>query len=215
MAPFSGWTVIVPVKTLHVAKSRLGGDPVARATLALAMASDVVDSASACAGVGAVVVVTDDERVRHALAAVAEVIPDQPRGGLSAALAHGGSVAAARWPAAGVAALAADLPALTSATLAAVLTGAAPQPRAVVADADGTGTVVLTAAPGQVLAPAYEGASFAAHRDGGATDLTALADPRVRRDVDTVADLAVALALGAGPATTAAAAAWRAAGWRS
>jgi 2-phospho-L-lactate guanylyltransferase len=64
--------------------------------------------------------------------------------------------------------------------------------------------------------PAFEGGSFAKHRAGGAVDLTGLADAGMRRDVDTVADLAAAVQLGVGAATAAALAryreVWRAAG---
>jgi 2-phospho-L-lactate guanylyltransferase len=214
-------TVVLPVKVLAVAKSRL---PAARAALALAMAIDV---AVVARSVGRVLVVTDDPVAAAALAAD-HVEPDVPDAGLSAAVAHGALVASRRWPDDDVVALAADLPALTSADLiafahtvgAAAREGArADAPRVwVVADAGGVGTAVLAAAAGTVLVPAYEGASFAAHLAGGATDLTAYAGPGLRRDVDTVADLATAIALGVGPATTASLAlhrdAWRAAGLR-
>ena len=63
------WGVVVPVKRLAVAKTRLGayGDAL-RQSLALAFASDVVAAAQACPLVAAVLVVTDDERARAVLA---------------------------------------------------------------------------------------------------------------------------------------------------
>lgn len=208
------WTVVLPVKPLAVAKSRMGGDPAARAALALAMARDVALAAAGCPSVGGVLVVTDDPLAADKVAAD-WVEPDVPAAGLSAAVAHGASAAVSRRPDSGVVVLAADLPALTASALGAVL-DRVEVPRAVVADTAGTGTVLLAAAPGTALSPAYEGPSYRAHLAGGAADLSAYAAPGVRRDVDTVADLADALALGVGPATREAVGnhreSWRAAG---
>ena len=208
------FTFVLPVKVLAVAKSRLGADPGARAALALAMAVDV---AAAARAVGRVLVVTDDPQVAAALSDPA--VPDLPDAGLSAAVAHGAQVAAERWPGDGVIALAADLPAISAASLHDVVAGMRRSPASgswVVADAGGIGTAVLATAPGTTMVPAYEGPSFAAHRAAGAADLTPYAAPGLRRDVDTVADLTAAIALGVGPATSAALElhrdAWRAAG---
>jgi 2-phospho-L-lactate guanylyltransferase len=212
--PGMSWTVVLPVKELSVAKSRLGATAEARAALALAMARDVSAAAGDCPAVGAVLVVTDDPLVADKVPAD-RVEPDVPRAGLSAAAAHGASAALSRWHRSGVAVLAADLPALTAGALADVL-AALVDDRGVVADAAGTGTVLLAARPGTPLAPSYEGRSFAAHRASGAVDLTAAAAAGARRDVDTVDDLAEALALGVGPATWDSVrdhrASWRAAG---
>ncbi len=206
------WTVVLPIKELAVAKSRLAGDPGARATLALAMARDVVAAAQACGAVEEIIVVTDDSRVKQALGVSCLVVPDLPRAGLSAAIAHGAQAASSRWPDYGILALAADLPALTSRSLADVLVQAAPG-RSVVADFAGSGTVLLAATPGTRLRPAFEGASLAAHVSSGARDLTRWATAALRRDVDTVEDLATAISLGVGASTAQAAESWRAAHW--
>jgi 2-phospho-L-lactate guanylyltransferase len=71
-----------------------------------------------------------------------------------------------------------------------------------VADAPGTGTVLLTAPPGVPLDPRFGVGSAAAHRASGAVPLTG-PWPSLRRDVDTAADLADAARLGLGPATRA------------
>src|SRR4249920_1150881 len=60
------WTIVVPVKALRRAKSRLNRPD--RAAVALAMARDSVAAAVAAPGVGAVVVVTDDPQAARALA---------------------------------------------------------------------------------------------------------------------------------------------------
>ncbi|MEV7226533.1 NTP transferase domain-containing protein [Polymorphospora sp. NPDC051019] len=117
------WVVVVPVKRLATAKSRLRGalaDPgaEAHARLALAIALDTVAAVLACPPVDRVLVVTDDPIAGPALAALgASVVPDVPDAGLNAAVAHGASLATDRW----VAALAADLPALRPADLAGAL----------------------------------------------------------------------------------------------
>jgi len=70
-----------------------------------------------------------------------------------------------------------------------------------VADAAGTGTTLLTARRVDDFAPRFGAQSRRSHVDAGAVDLTALADASVRRDVDTVDDLRVAVGLGIGAAT--------------
>jgi 2-phospho-L-lactate/phosphoenolpyruvate guanylyltransferase len=197
------WGVVVPVKHLDVAKSRLAvlGDDGRRA-LALAFAEDVVLAALGCAVVRRVLVVTDDRRAERALRALgADVTRDRPDAGLNAALEHGERVLRSTEPSSGVAAVSADLPALRPVDLAAVLT--ATRTRAVVADAQGSGTTLLAAAPGWALAPAYGERSLARHLASGAERLDG--PPGARRDVDTPADLEQALRLGVGARTAAAA----------
>lgn len=200
----TGWVVVLPVKPLRLAKSRLAHPR--RAALALAMATDTVAAARrAGPEVAAVVVVTDDPDARDLLTdAGAFVVADRPDAGLNPALTHGAEVAAEGWPGRGIAALSADLAALRPDHLRRALAAAAHHDRAVVADAQGTGTVLLTARAGVRLQPAFGPGSRQAHTATGARDLTGSLGGHVaglRRDVDTVADLTEALALGAGPAT--------------
>ncbi|MDT0308233.1 2-phospho-L-lactate guanylyltransferase [Streptomyces sp. DSM 44917] len=200
------WSLIVPVKPLHRAKTRLApvaGDAL-RPSLALAFAEDTVSAALACPAVREVTVVTDDPLAARRLALLgAAVVPDAPGRGLNAALAHGAREVRAAAPAAPVAALSADLPALRPAELARVLGAAAAHARSFLADAARVGTTLLAAAPGAELAPAFEGASRARHRASGAAELTPADVESVRRDVDTGEDLRAALALGVGRHTAA------------
>ncbi|MFJ9668609.1 2-phospho-L-lactate guanylyltransferase [Streptomyces sp. NPDC101219] len=203
------WTLVVPLKPLAQAKSRLSdtADDGLRPGLALAFAQDTVAAALACPAVRGVVVVTDDVPAGRALAALgAGVVPDEPRDGLNAALAHGAALVRARQPAGAVAALNADLPALRPEELARVLEGASAFPRAFLSDAAGTGTTLLSAAPGQELRPRFGVGSRAAHRASGAVELRPDGVDSVGQDVDTGEDLRAALALGVGPRTAAAAA---------
>jgi 2-phospho-L-lactate guanylyltransferase len=194
------WGVVVPVKRLPLAKSRLAayGDA-AREGLALAFAADVVLVARE---VARVLVVTDDPAAAALLSALgAEVTPDDPDAGLNPALSHGADLLRAADPALGVATLSADLPALRAHELRAALDQVGPGRRAFVADVAGTGTTLLAAGPGAVLAPAFGLGSRAAHLASGAQELSA--GPGLRHDVDTPEDLVEALRLGVGPRTRA------------
>ncbi len=195
------WTIIIPVKRLDTAKTRLARPD--RADVALAMALDTV-RAVRDAEVAGVVVVTDDERLAAVVTSWALTVPDEKRAGLNAALRHGALVAREQAPDRGVAALAGDVPAVRPKEVRAALALAGAHPRTVVADAAGTGTVLLTAQPGVELAPEWGEQSRLAHVRSGAVDLTdELGDqvPGLRLDVDTLADLAEARTLGLGPAT--------------
>lgn len=203
------WSLVIPLKPLALAKSRLA-DTAAdalRPGLALAFAVDTVTAALACTAVRDVAVVTNDELAGRELAALgARIVPDDPRAGLNAALAHAAAAVRATLPDSAVAALNADLPALRPPELARVLDAAAQFPRAFLPDAAAIGTTLLAVAPGHELLPAFGPDSRARHRASGATELRPTAVDSVRQDVDTGEDLRAALALGVGPRTAAAAA---------
>jgi 2-phospho-L-lactate/phosphoenolpyruvate guanylyltransferase len=169
------------------------------------MAADTVAAALGCPLVGQVVVVTDDPLVSAAVGGLgAVVVPDVPAAGLNPALAHGAAVASRLRPGTGVAALTADLPALRPVELTAALQAAAGVPLGFVPDAEGTGTTLLAGGVGVGLRPACGPRSAGRHRAAGAVLLAVEGLAGLRRDVDTGADLAAALALGVGPRTAAA-----------
>ncbi|MCW2606055.1 MAG: hypothetical protein JWO60_748 [Frankiales bacterium] len=200
------WGLVVPVKHLALAKTRLRPyDDGVRRELALAMACDVVSAATACPLVVRVLVVTSDDDVAAALARLgAETTPDDPDDGLVPALEHGAELLRAARPDLGVASLAADLPSLRPEQLEQALAQVVAGTRGVVADAPGSGTTLLAAAPGTALRPAYGPGSLARHLASGAVALEAACG--LRLDVDTPEDLAAALRLGVGPRTAAVAA---------
>lgn len=244
------WTVLLPVKVLARAKSRLtvlAGDR--RRELALAFASDTVVAVLACPEVARVLVVTSDPVAGPLLAGLgAVIVADEPVTGeqkyrrpgcgavdggspariadglgvqdaLNAALRHGAAVAARRWPGTGLAALTADLPALSPDELATALRRAAasasgapgsaagaPIRAAFVPDAAGVGTTLYAVPPGGEFCPLFGGASRARHAASGAVELELDDMTGLRRDVDTLDDLRAALTLGAGTFTQAAAA---------
>lgn len=187
------WSVLIPVKRLKLAKTRLALPDDARAELALAMACDVVAVARDCPSVAHVVVVSDDERARDALLALgARLFDDEPDAGLNPALAHGFAKLRAEDPLCGVAVVSSDVPSATAEELAAVLTVAQGLPRGYLLDASGTGTTVLTAGPGAELRPCYGSGSAAAHQAAGHQRLDVSA-PGLARDVDSLADLVAVL----------------------
>jgi 2-phospho-L-lactate guanylyltransferase len=192
------WSLLVPVKRLAVAKTRLALPAPERAEIALAMACDTVSAGLACDAVAEVVVITSDPRARDALATLgARVVEDRPDAGLNAALEHGASAAAMPR----VAALSSDLPALRPADLGEVLQLASSHPLAMVADVAGLGTTVLAARAVGGFSPRFGPDSRAAHVSAGAADLSSLAAASVRHDVDTVEGLRAAIELGVGAAT--------------
>jgi 2-phospho-L-lactate/phosphoenolpyruvate guanylyltransferase len=197
------WTLVVPVKPLTRAKSRLSGPAGPhRERLALAIATDTVSAALRCSRVRGVLVVTDDPVAAPELAALgAHVVPDEPDSGLNPALVHGAGQALLLAPEGAVGALSADLPALRPAELDRALESAANAPNAFVPDAAGLGTTLYTARPGAGFAPAFGAGSRDRHRAQGAAELALDDVPGLRRDVDTIDDLRAALALGVGPRT--------------
>jgi len=176
------WTVIIPVKALPNAKSRLTAaspDDAAHARLVTAMRRDTAHAARNAATVARVLIVAD--RSGDPTADLVQSVP-----GLNGGVSEAASFAALRWPADGIAALVGDLP------------DAADHPSAFVADAAGTGTTLLTARPGVPLRPAFGPGSAARH----ARQAVAVSGgPGLRTDVDTAEDLSQAELLGFGLAT--------------
>ena len=166
------WSVVIPVKVLARAKSRLAGlaGP-ARSELALAMAADTVRAAAACPAVAAVVVVTDDPAAASTLGALgARWWPTSRTPGSTRP-----SRTARPWPRPlarlrARPALAADLPALRPAELDRGLRAAAQWPEAFVADAEGSGTTLYAARPGGVPAAIRPGVGGALPGGRGGRD---------------------------------------------
>jgi 2-phospho-L-lactate guanylyltransferase len=184
------WSLVIPVKLLAQAKSRLTGlAGQRRSDVALAMAADTMAAAIAADDVAAVLVVTDDPDVGAIGASLgAVVLADSAAAGLNEALAHGAAYSRDRWPDRGRAGLAGDLPAVRPAELTAALAMAAPLGTAFVPDADGTGTTLY--------------ASRDRHLATGAAEI-GIDLAGLRRDVDTIEDLRAAARIGLGPRTQA------------
>ncbi len=197
------FTLVLPVQSAARAKSRLVAPAgVDHATLARAIATDALAAVRACDRVVRRVVVTSDPVIGPAARALGDEVVADPGSGLTAAVTAGAARARRLDPDGAVGALLVDLPALTADDLALALDAAAVHSRSVVADTEGTGTVLLTALAGVELRHAFGTGSAARHAALGAVALD-LDLPRLRRDVDTAAALRVATALGLGPRTAA------------
>jgi 2-phospho-L-lactate guanylyltransferase len=192
------WRVIIPVKPQQLSKTRLRdatGSISHHHELVRAIQLDTITAVLAAGSLLAGVHIVGEF---SALPAGVHQHRD-PQRGLNAALASVAASVALRWPNEGVIALMADLPALRPAELAEVLHNAAQVDRGLVIDAAGTGTTMLTAAPGCELKPSFGVNSAALHLAGGATALDA-ADG-ARSDVDTAEDLRRCIQLGVGEHT--------------
>ena len=175
-------TVVIPVKGTWHAKSRLerndGGE------LALAMALDTAEAALAAPGVAAVIVVTAAEVAARFDELGATIVAD-PGGGLFSAIEAGLAQVS---PAHSSAVLLGDLPAMRSSELESALAAAGEFERSMVADADGTGTALVTAASGLAHFLAFGPGSRAAHAAAGYRELHG--DwPGLRRDIDLIEHL--------------------------
>ncbi|HEY7858633.1 MAG TPA: 2-phospho-L-lactate guanylyltransferase [Candidatus Nanopelagicales bacterium] len=207
--PEPRWSIVVPVKVLARAKSRLSTRPAnERVDLARAFALDVVATCLATPQVALTLVVTDDEQIAELVRPQGALVLADPlqRGGLSAlnAAALAGADEAMRQRAdQPVAILAADLPALRPADLSLALTACSRLARAFTSDSAGLGTTMLTSGVGIRPMPRFGTRSRAAHAADGAVELTGSELSRLRCDVDTEVDLWHAVALGVGPRTAA------------
>lgn len=196
------WIVVVPVKSPSRGKSRLDAEGVDRAALAHAIALDTLAAASACPLVAQVVVVSDDPALARASASLPALrfVPEGERRGLDAAVAIGMTAVDpdGRMPRA---ALLGDVPALRPDDLADALRRAAGEDRGVVADAEGTGSTLVTARAGIPWISSFGEGSFARHVALGCAALEVADASTLRRDVDTAAQLAAAARIGLGERT--------------
>ncbi|MGL5930452.1 MAG: 2-phospho-L-lactate guanylyltransferase [Dermatophilaceae bacterium] len=193
----SAWAVVVPIKGGPLAKSRLELPRPLRTELADAFALDTLAAAAAGMPHAHLLVVgppPDPGSVTEARTVVAD-----PGRGLDAAVAAGVEAAAALG-AARVAVLLADHPALRPAELTAAVAACSAYQRAVVADADGTGTALLTLPAASPVATAFGVGSAAAHARLGFVPVQVDA-PGLRLDVDDTPALRRAVGLGVGPYT--------------
>jgi 2-phospho-L-lactate guanylyltransferase len=201
MVAMQKYVALVPVKPPSLGKSRLVGLPDAeRRALAAAFALDTVAACVAAEAIVEVLVATDDASFSVELAALGAIaIPDGVAMDLNGTLRQSAAEARRRWPELVPVALTADLPAVRGTDLDAALADVAPGEAAYVADSEGLGTTLYTAAY-DAFDPRFGPGSALAHEGTGARPITNPL-PRLRRDVDDPSDLDAAIALGVGPRT--------------
>lgn len=195
-------TAVVPVKPLALAKSRLALPVEQRRALALAFALDTVAALSGSPCVAAIVVVTADPDVERCLQGQPVHLVRDTGVGLLPAVAAGCRVAASRWPGAGVAVVPADLPCLSCDDVTQVLHLAQRAEGAFVPDRAMTGTTFVVCPPGRPMVARYGPGSAARHWALGLESLDD-APAGARQDVDDLADLWAAAALGLSARTAA------------
>jgi 2-phospho-L-lactate/phosphoenolpyruvate guanylyltransferase len=197
---------VIALKPIEHAKSRLDIPDPLRRRLAWTMALDTLSAL--CRALPHVLVVSDqpalEARLRRAGLAL-EVISESGHVGMNSALTRGALTLRAQGYTSVLASVG-DLPALRPESVGRILAASRSHQRSFVTDASGIGTTMLVAHEVE-LAPQFQGRSAAAHHASGAMSLheEAIGSPvaDARRDVDTEADLAAAIGLGVGPATSA------------
>ena len=191
------WRVIVPVKSPLTAKSRLHPPTgVARPDLAHAFALDTITAALTALPPGQLVVVTSDEHTSTFVRDRGGIVIADPGDGLNGALRVGiGQVEPLLGPGP-TAVLLGDIPTLRPQDLIAALTACWQHRRALVPDASGRGTVLLSALSAAELDPRFGPDSAREHsRQGVRLDLDL---PALRTDVDDDRALADAIRIGGG-----------------
>lgn len=198
------WSLVIPVKRLSAAKTRLAPLPTGRrADLALAFVHDCVAAALAAPQVSRVLVVTADDAAAESLGRLGARIALEPAPApgvdrLNAAISFGAGRSRNERPDLRVGALTGDLPSLRTEELGAVLQlAAALEGSSFVPDAAGSGTTMLLGAADGTLDPRFGPDSRSRHALSGAAELFGVGRT-VRQDVDTLADLEAALGLGVG-----------------
>jgi 2-phospho-L-lactate/phosphoenolpyruvate guanylyltransferase len=192
-----GWRLIVPVKGQLTAKSRLHPPAgVARADLAHAFALDTITAAVAGIPPGHLVVVTSDEHTSTFVRDQGGIVVADQGEGLNPAIRLGiGFVERVLGPGP-TAVLLGDIPTLRPQDLINALAACAAHPRAMVPDASGLGTVLLSALSPRDLHPHFGPGSARAHsRECVRLDLDL---PALRTDVDDDQTLRSAITIGVG-----------------
>ena len=200
----STWA-LVPLRGLEDAKTRLGAelDPEERVELVVAMATRTLAAARDARGIAGTVLVTADPAAAELAATFGARTIVQRLPGLNAAL-HEARAVAEGLGATAVLVLPIDLPAVSPATLEALLADAASAVRPgrplvlAVPDRHGSGTNALLVSPPGAIEPAFGEGSLRAHGDAAAAAgaiVHAHGGP-LTVDVDTSADLLVAEAAG-------------------
>lgn len=196
------WRLIVPVKGQLIAKSRLHPPAgVARADLAHAFALDTIAAALAALPPAHLVVVTCDEPTAAFVREGGGIVIADDDSGLNAAIRLGIRYVEHVIGPGPTAVLLGDIPTLRARDLTGALSLSAAHSKAMVPDASGTGTVMISALSSLDLRPRFGPHSAREHsRDCVRLDLNL---PALRTDVDDDQSLRAAIAMGVGRHTAA------------
>lgn len=195
------WDVVIPLKPTARGKSRLGLDATQRQALSLAFLLDLLGAVTPARDIASITVVGDPADADRLPPGVS-MHPDPGRG-LNEALVSALAQATSPW----TLILMGDLPCATTSlveqlvvAMRPLLVAGGPSAQAFLCDQPGVGSTAL-GGPAGAVRPRFGKRSRAAHRLDGATEITDLQFARLRRDVDSMPDLADALRLDVGPNT--------------
>ena len=196
------WRLVIPVKGQESAKSRLHPPAgVARADLAHAFALDTISAVVGCLPPAQLAVVTSDEPTAIFVRQLGAIVVTDQGAGLNPAIRLGIEYLEREHVPGPTAVLLGDLPTLRPQDLSIALSACALHSRALVPDASGTGTVLLSAQSPRDLDPRFGPGSAREHaRDCVQLDLDL---PALRTDVDDDQTLRDAIAIGVGRYTAA------------
>jgi 2-phospho-L-lactate guanylyltransferase len=191
------WRLVVPVKSHLSAKTRLHPPTgVARADLAHAFALDTITAVLGGILPAHLVVVTSDEPTASFVHNHGGVVLADPGDGLNPAVSAGTQLVERVLGPGPTAVLLGDIPTLRAQDLATALRECAQHPRALVPDASGVGTVLLSALSPRDLHPQFGADSARAHSASSVRlDLDL---PALRTDVDDDQALQDAITIGVG-----------------
>lgn len=191
------WRVIIPVKCQLRAKSRLNPPAgVARADLAHAFALDTITAAVAAIPPAQLVVVTSDEHTATFVRDRGSIVIADQGDGLNPAIAAGIGYVQGVLGSGPTAVLLGDIPTLRPLDLLTALAACGQHRAALVPDASGLGTVLLSALSPADLHPRFGPGSASAHsRECVRLDLDL---PALRTDVDDDQGLRHAITIGVG-----------------
>lgn len=201
----TAWTAVIPVKPWALSKARLSVSDDLRSELARAFSLDVLRCVADTSEIGKIVVVTTEAGLQaRARTLGAVILHDRPllsNDPLNDAVRLGRSWALINAPAEPIVVIPGDMPSLTTGALSHALDAMSGFETAFVPDGEGSGTTLLSAATPRLLTPLYGANSSRRHFASGCHPI-ANADPRVRRDVDTIFDYSRARDLGIGKETS-------------
>lgn len=181
--------ILVPVKRLDLAKSRIALPPEHRRRVACVLALHTLRTAAAAIGGDSLTVVTADNEVGRLATALGAHVVDETIHDLNSALEQGLDEVARAWPARRVAVLVSDLPQVTGRDIQwlARESCASGGPRHV-ADMTGTGTTALLLSTPKRPPMMFGPGSAERFRSAGCAPLRT-APTGLRSDLDTLDDL--------------------------
>jgi len=184
---FGGYAVVVPIRSLTTAKSRLRISDTVRSDLALAFFLDTIAALERSTEVERIVVVSRDATIHRHVRDRCNVVADDETG-LPAAIDRGIEKLRKISHSGPVAVVLPDLPYATAGAFDMLLDSAREHLRAYLADATGTGTTCVTAASTEAVIHRFGPDSARAHAEAGLAALD-IPVPGLRTDVDVVDDL--------------------------